>query len=56
MWGTAAMPGRPAAGPGEPGGPAAVANMPPGRAARPDDAPPVRMRNEDPGLWIAPPV
>ena len=56
MWGTAAMPGRPAAGPGGPGGPAAVANMPAGRAARPDDAPPVRMRTEDPGLWVAPPV
>ena len=56
MWGTAAMPGRPASGPGGPGGPAAVANMPSGRSATPADAPPVRMRTEDPGLWIAPPV
>ena len=55
MWGTASMPGRPASGPGGPGGPAAAANMPAGRAAKPDDAP-VRVRTEDPGLWIAPPV
>jgi catechol 2,3-dioxygenase-like lactoylglutathione lyase family enzyme len=46
MWGTARMPGpppSPAAGPG-------------GRPAQAGDLPPVRVRQEDPGLWVAPPV
>jgi catechol 2,3-dioxygenase-like lactoylglutathione lyase family enzyme len=44
MWGTGRMPGPP------PGGA-------PGRGpSQPGDTPPVRMRREDPGLWIAPPI
>lgn len=51
MWGTAQMPGRPAGAPGaNSGGPAAAANM------RGQDLPPVRMPQNDPGLWVAPPV
>lgn len=49
MWGTARMPGPPpqAAGGGAP---------PAGRPPVAGDVPPVRMRREDPGLWIAPPI
>jgi catechol 2,3-dioxygenase-like lactoylglutathione lyase family enzyme len=51
MWGTAQMPGRPAGAPGpNPGGPAAAANM------RGPDLPPVSMPQNDPGLWVAPPL
>jgi hypothetical protein len=46
MWGTAQMPGRP-----QPGG-----NEAAGRPANQGDLPPVRMRQNDPGLWVAPPV
>jgi catechol 2,3-dioxygenase-like lactoylglutathione lyase family enzyme len=31
-------------------------NPPPGRPGQPSDVPPVRMRQDDPGLWLAPPV
>jgi catechol 2,3-dioxygenase-like lactoylglutathione lyase family enzyme len=31
-------------------------NAPQGRPAQPGDVPPVRMRRDDPGLWVAPPV
>lgn len=51
MWGTAQMPGRPQSGGGQPG-----AGGPPGRPAQAADLPPVRMRRDDPGLWVAPPV
>ncbi len=46
MWGTAQMPGRP---------PAAQMD-PPARQAQAGDLPPTRMRQADPGLWVAPPV
>jgi catechol 2,3-dioxygenase-like lactoylglutathione lyase family enzyme len=46
MWGTARMPGRP---PGGGGGPE-------GRSPQAGDLPPMRMRQEDPGLWLAPPI
>jgi catechol 2,3-dioxygenase-like lactoylglutathione lyase family enzyme len=50
MWGTAQMPGRPTGSPT--GGPSA----PSGRAPQAGDVPPTRMRQQDPGLWVAPPV
>jgi catechol 2,3-dioxygenase-like lactoylglutathione lyase family enzyme len=46
MWGTATMPGRP------PG----TQMDPPARQAQAGDLPPTRMRQNDPGLWVAPPV
>jgi catechol 2,3-dioxygenase-like lactoylglutathione lyase family enzyme len=46
MWGTAQMPGRPA--------PASAA--PAGRAPQQGDLPPMRTRQADAGLWVAPPV
>jgi catechol 2,3-dioxygenase-like lactoylglutathione lyase family enzyme len=52
MWGTAQMPGRPpaAATGGAPEG------APAGRPAAAGDLPPTRIRQEDPGLWVAPPL
>jgi hypothetical protein len=50
LWNTAGRPG---------GGPPNVSpNAPatPGRPPEAGDLPPTRMRAEDPGLWIAPPV
>jgi catechol 2,3-dioxygenase-like lactoylglutathione lyase family enzyme len=44
MWGTARMPGPPAGG------------APGGRPAQAGDVPPLRIRQEDPGLWMAPPI
>ena len=46
MWGTAQMPGRPAAG----------ASAPAPRAPQQGDLPPTRARQPDAGLWVAPPV
>jgi catechol 2,3-dioxygenase-like lactoylglutathione lyase family enzyme len=50
MWGTAQMPGR-----AQPGG-SPSENRPEGRPAQQGDLPPNRMRQNDPGLWVAPPV
>ena len=50
MWNTAGRPG---------GGPANVSPNAPATAGRPAEAgdlPPTRIRAEDPGLWVAPPV
>jgi catechol 2,3-dioxygenase-like lactoylglutathione lyase family enzyme len=46
MWGTAQMPGRPAG----------TQMGPPARQAQAGDLPPTRMRQNDPGLWVAPPI
>ena len=46
MWGTAQMPGRP---------PGPQMDRPT-RQAQAGDLPPTRMRQNDPGLWVAPPV
>jgi catechol 2,3-dioxygenase-like lactoylglutathione lyase family enzyme len=50
-WGTSQMPGRVA-----PAGDQPATHGPPGRPAQPADLPPARMRRDDPGLWLAPPI
>ena len=52
MWGTARMPGLP---PGAAGGPPS-SGPPAGRPSQAGDVPPMRIRQEDPGLWTAPPI
>jgi catechol 2,3-dioxygenase-like lactoylglutathione lyase family enzyme len=46
MWGTAQMPGRPAG----------TQMDPPARQAQAADTPPIRPRQPDAGLWVAPPI
>jgi hypothetical protein len=55
VWGTSRMPFAPAASAPAPAGESA-GGPPPGRQAQAGDVPPTRMRVEDPGLWVAPPV